>query len=40
MLQNTKTWKTRNCVIIIIKIVLLKHTIIIFIYKMLLAFYL
>ena len=36
MLQNTKTW---NCVIIIIKIVLLKHNIIIFINKMLLKFY-
>ena len=40
MLQNTKTSKSRNCVIIIIKIVLLKHNIIIFINKMLLAFYL
>ena len=40
MLQNTKTWKSRNCVIIIIKIVLLKHNFIIFINKMLLAFHL
>ena len=39
MLQNTNTSKSRNCVIII-KIVLLKHNIIIFIKKMLLAFYL
>ena len=40
MLQNTETLKSRNCVIVIIKIVLLKHSIIIFINKMLLAFYL
>ena len=40
MLQNTKTWKSRNCIIIIIKIVLLKYNIIIFINKILLAFYL
>ena len=39
MLQNTKTWKSRNCVIIIIKIVLLKYNVIIFINKMLLTFY-
>ena len=39
MLQNTKTSKSRNCVVIIIEIVLLKHNIIIFINKMLLTFY-
>ena len=31
MLQNTKTWKSRKCAILIIKVVLLKHNIIIFI---------
>ena len=40
MLQNTMNWKIRNCVLIIIKIVLLKHNIIIFINKKLLTFYL
>ena len=40
MLQNTKTWKSGNSVIIIIEIIILKHNIIIFIYKMLLEFYL
>ena len=40
MLQNTKTWKSRNCVIIVIKIVLLKHNFIIPFNKMLLTFYL
>ena len=40
MLQNTKTWKSRNCAIVIIKIVLFKNNIIIFINKMLLSFYL
>ena len=39
-IQNTKTWRSRNCVTIIIKKVLLKHNIIIFINKKLLTFYL
>ena len=43
MLQNTKTWKSRNCAIVIIKIVLLKHNLLTkyyyhFIYKKILIF--